>query len=223
MTEPSNETPTEPGNEAPATDASQAETTSTPEEALLDEAIAQAAQMSEAQPAPAGETDAAMAEEIADLKDRLLRSQAELENFRRRTQKEQLDAMKYQSLAVVRDMLPGIDNLQRAIAATEQSGDTENLITGVKMVAQQFVDVLKSHNTEALNPEGQPFDPNQHEALSQVPSAEHDPMTVLQVVETGYKMHDRVIRPAKVLVTCAPPEPAAEEEEAASEEEATES
>ncbi|MEZ6129698.1 MAG: nucleotide exchange factor GrpE [Planctomycetaceae bacterium] len=144
--------------------------------------------------------------ENAELKDRALRTQAELENFRRRTQKDAIEAMKYQSLPVIRDFLPGIDNLQRAIAATEQSGDTQNLVDGIKMVAQQFVDALKSHSCEVVNPVGEPFDPNLHEALSQVPSAEHEPMTILQVVEAGYRLHDRMIRPAKVLVTCAPPE-----------------
>lgn len=198
------------------------ENSSTADEALLDEAIANGladqaqAQQSEepaSQPSSnnAAEQDAAMAEEIAELKDRLLRSQAELENFRRRTQKEQLDAMKYQALPVIRDLLPGIDNLQRAVDAAEQSGDTQNLIQGIKMVAQQFTDVLKNHKAEPLVPEGEAFDPNLHEALSQVPTADVEPMTVVQVVEPGYKIHDRVVRPAKVLVSCAPPEPVAEE------------
>ena len=142
--------------------------------------------------------------ENAELKDRVLRIQAELENFRRRTQKEALDAMKYQSVGVIRDMLPGIDNLQRALDAAGQTDDAQKLIDGVRMVAQQFQDALKAHACEAINPEGEAFDPNLHEALTQVPSADHDPMTVLQVVESGYRVHDRMIRPAKVIVSCAP-------------------
>ena len=149
--------------------------------------------------------------ENAELKDRLLRSHAELENFRRRTQKEALDAMKYQATGVIRDMLPGIDNLKRAIEVTEQTGDTQKLLDGIKMVLPQFLDALKSNACEPLDPTGQPFDANFHEALAQVPSSDHEPMTVLQVVEQGYKIHDRVIRPAKVMVTCAPPAPATEE------------
>ncbi len=143
--------------------------------------------------------------ENAELQDRLLRTQAELENFRRRTQKEAADAFKYQALPVIRDLLPGVDNLHRAIDAAEASGDTQNLIDGIKMVAQQFLDALKAHSAERFNPEGDAFDPNLHEALSQIPSAEHDPMTILQVIEPGYRLHDRVIRPAKVIVSCAPP------------------
>lgn len=149
--------------------------------------------------------------ENAELKDRILRSQAELENFRRRSQKESLEAMKYSSMPVIRDLLPGIDNLQRALGAAEQSGDTQNLVEGIKMVVNQFVEALKSHSAIPIQPEGEPFDPNLHEALTQIPSADHEPMTVLQVIESGYRIHDRVIRPAKVMVSCAPPEPAAEE------------
>ena len=143
-----------------------------------------------------------------ELRDRVLRIQAELENFRRRTQKESVDAMKYQSLPLIRDILPGVDNLKRAIDAVEQSGDTQNLVDGIKMVSQQLNDALKAHAAEQINPEGELFDPNLHEALSQVPSADHEPMTICQVVEIGYRIHDRIIRPAKVIVTCAPPKPA---------------
>ena len=148
--------------------------------------------------------------ENAELKDRVLRVQAELENFRRRSQRDALDAMKYQAMGVIRDMLPGIDNLKRAIDVTEQTGDTQQLLDGIKMVHPQFLEALKSHSCEPIDPMGQPFDANFHEALAQVPSADHPPMTVLQVIEQGYKIHDRVIRPAKVMVTRAPPEPTEE-------------
>ena len=145
--------------------------------------------------------------ENAELKDRVLRVQAELENFRRRSQRDAIDAMKYQAMGVIRDMLPGIDNLKRAIDVTEQTGDTQQLLDGIKMVLPQFLDALKTHSCELIDPIGQPFDANYHEALAQVPSADHPPMTVLQVIEQGYKIHDRVIRPAKVMVTKTPPEP----------------
>lgn len=168
---------------------------------------------SEEAPTEDGDELQKLAAENAELKDRVIRSQAELENFRRRSQKEQLEAMKYQALPVIRELLPGIDNLKRAIDAAEQSGDTQNLIDGIKMVAQQFQDVLKAQSCEQISPEGEAFDPNNHEALTQIPSADHEPMTVLQVIEPGYKLHDRVIRPAKVMVSCAPPAAAAEQSE----------
>ena len=74
------------------------------------------------------------------------------------------------------------------------------------MVHNQFLDVLKAHSAEQIPAEGQAFDPNLHEALTQVPTSEVEPMTIVQVVETGYRLHDRVVRPARVIVACAPPE-----------------
>lgn len=112
-----------------------------------------AAEEASAEPSPEDEL-ATLKADNAELRDTLLRSQAELENFRRRTQKESLDAMKYQSLPVIRSILPGIDNLQRAISAAEQSGDTQGLIDGIKMVSQQFTESLKSNSCETINPEG---------------------------------------------------------------------
>lgn len=143
---------------------------------------------------------------IDDLQNRLLRTQAELENFRRRTYREQEDARRFESLRLVRDILPGMDGLNRAIASAEQTGDLQNLLNGIRMVANQFKDILKAHAAEPIDAMGKPFDPNLHEALTQVPSADHEPMTVLQVVEMGYRMHDRVVRPARVIVSSAPPE-----------------
>ncbi|MCH2202148.1 MAG: nucleotide exchange factor GrpE [Fuerstiella sp.] len=149
------------------------------------------------------------------LQDQLLRGQAELENFRRRSHREADEARKYQSLPIVRDLLPALDNLERAILAAEQTGDVGTLLEGIRMVSQQLFDTLKGHAAQPITAEGQPFDPNLHAALSQVPTDEHPPMTVIQVVESGYLMHDRVVRPAKVIVSCAPPEPESQETTAA--------
>jgi molecular chaperone GrpE len=143
---------------------------------------------------------------IDDLQGRMIRMQADTENYRRRIQREQDDARKFESLRLVHDLLPGLDGLNRAIGSAEQTGDMQTLLDGIKMVAQQFRDILKSHAAEPIDALGKPFDPNLHEALTQIPSAEHEPMTVLQVVEMGYRLHDRVVRPARVIVSCAPPE-----------------
>lgn len=176
----------------------------------FEEPLADQEQSSEQNPENELET---LQSDNAELRDMLLRSQAELDNFRRRTQKEAMDAMKYQSLPAIRSFLPGIDNLQRAISAAEQSGDTQGLIDGIKMVSQQFTDALKTNSCEIISPEGKPFDANFHEALSQIPSPEHEPMTVLQVIEVGYKIHDRVVRPAKVMVSFVPENPEMENTE----------
>lgn len=144
----------------------------------------------------------------SELQDRLFRCQADLENYRRRTQREQEDARRFESLRLIRDLLPGLDGLQRAVSSAEQTGDFRNLLDGIRMVAQQFRDVLRGHSAEPIEAQGKPFNPNEHEALTQVPSADCEPMTVLQVVEMGYRMHDRIVRPARVIVSCAPPETA---------------
>jgi molecular chaperone GrpE len=171
---------------------------------LLAEAVAQAV----AADAAANRLDSGeLLAKIEDLQGRLLRSQADLENFRRRVQREQEDARRFESLRLLRDLLPGLDGLHRAIQAAEQTGDAQILLEGIRMVSQQFRDVLKLHAAEPIDALGKPFDPNLHEALTQIPSREHEPMTVLQVVEMGYRLHDRVVRPARVIVSCAPPEP----------------
>ena len=143
---------------------------------------------------------------IDDLQGRLMRSYADLENYRRRVQRDQDDARKFESLRLVRDLLPGLDGLNRAVSTGEQTGDKQVLLDGIRMVAQQFRDILKLHSAEQIDSVGRPFDPNLHEALTQIPSADHEPMTVLQEVEVGYRMHDRVVRPARVIVSCAPPQ-----------------
>lgn len=150
--------------------------------------------------------NAEMQLKIDDLQNRMIRMQADTENSRRRIQREQDDIRKFESLRLLRDMLPGLDGLNRAISSAEQTGDMQTLLNGIKMVAQQFRDTLKAHAAEPIDALGKPFDPNLHEALTQIPSAEHEPMTVLQVVEMGYRLHDRVVRPARVIVSCAPPE-----------------
>lgn len=155
----------------------------------------------------AGSADVRQLEsQLAELQDRLLRTQADMENFRRRTQRDQEDARKYESLRLVRDMLPGLDGLQRALVSAEQTGDLQNLLEGIRMVSRQFRDTLKAHGAEPIDAMGMPFDPNQHEALTQIPTADCAPLTVMQVVEMGYRLHDRVVRPARVIVSCALPE-----------------
>lgn len=168
-------------------------------------AEAMAAAMAEDAGSPLANT-AELQSKVDELQDRLIRTQAEMENFRRRTYREQEDARRFESLRLVRDILPGLDGLNRAIASAEQTGDLQNLLNGIRMVSNQFRDILKAHSAEPIDALGKPFDPNLHEALTQVPSKDHEPMTVLQVVEMGYKLHDRVVRPARVIVSCAPPE-----------------
>lgn len=153
--------------------------------------------------------------EKAELWDRCLRMQAELENFRKRVNRERDEDRKYAALPLVRDLVPTLDNLQRAVDACRKSNPEEGspaagLLQGVEMVRGQLVDALKEHGATPIEALGQPFDPRLHEALQQVPTDEFPPMTVLMEYERGYAMRDRIVRPAKVIVSVAPPAPAVE-------------
>ena len=148
-----------------------------------------------------------LAQAIAD-RDRYLdnwhRSVAELENVRKRMLRELDQERQYRSLSIARDFLPTVDNLQRALQAAEKSQDVTQLVQGIRMVLQQFDETLVRHSITPIPTVGEPFDPNLHEAVLQQPNAEMPPMTVLMEVEKGYKMHDRVVRPSKVIVSSAP-------------------
>jgi molecular chaperone GrpE len=137
--------------------------------------------------------------------DKFQRSIAELENYRRRVQREAELSARYSSL-------PPLDNVSRTIQAAEQTGKMEDLIQGLQMIVAQVDQVFSSHSAKPIAAVGETFDPNLHEALQQIPTNEHPPMTVMQELERGYMMHDRVIRPTKVLVACAPPESSADAE-----------
>ncbi len=138
--------------------------------------------------------------------DQLKRAQAELDNYRKRVQKESEQVRLYQTMPLIRDLLPGLDNLIRAIQAAEKSDNGDELVQGVHIVAKQFDEILSKHSVELIDAVGQPFNPNFHEAVQQLASGDCPPMTVLQEVERGYVLHDRVIRPTKVIVSCTLPE-----------------
>jgi molecular chaperone GrpE len=135
-----------------------------------------------------------------------LRTQAELENYRKRANREREEDARYRVLPLAKDLLPAIDNLRRAVQAAGASGNADELIRGVEMVLKQLDDALAANAVKAIPAEGETFDPNRHEALTQVPTAEHKPMSILQEVERGYTLHDRVLRPSKVIVATAPAE-----------------
>jgi len=144
--------------------------------------------------------------------DKFQRATAELENFRRRVQREAELSARYSSLPLIRDLLPAMDNVARTIQAAEQTGKVDDLIQGLQMIVSQFDQIFGSHSAKPIAAVGETFDPNLHEALQQVPTDEHPPMTVIQELERGYIMHDRVIRPTKVLVACALPEETKDDE-----------
>jgi molecular chaperone GrpE len=151
------------------------------------------------------------AEMIEDLKkkaaerdqylDLAQRTRAEFENFQKRNRTDRDLERKYAYAPLVRDLLPVLDNLDRALAASQQAGEAGTLAQGVAMVQSQFIELLKRNGIVRIDAQDKPFDPNEHEAVMQKPSAEHAPNTVVQVLENGFKIHDRVLRPAKVIVS----------------------
>ena len=150
---------------------------------------------------------AASAESGAQLDEanqRALRAQAELENYRKRVQREINDERRYAVLPLARDLLPVVDNLERAIEAAQKTSDSGGLLDGVKMIAGQINAILKQHQCERIETVGQVFDPNFHQAIAQEPSTEHPQGTITRSAQAGYRLHDRVIRPAHVFVSTGP-------------------
>ncbi len=158
-----------------------------------------------------GNGDELMDRDVAELrsqldeaKERALRLQAEWENYRKRARRELDDERRYADLVLLGHLLPVLDNMQRAIEAAANSTEGAGLLEGFKLVKQQLDNVLAQHSCVRIPALGKPFDPHLHEAVMQQPSAEHAPHTVLGVVTEGYQLHDRVVRPAQVIVAAAP-------------------
>lgn len=180
------------------------------------DAPAAAEQAEDALPEVGEERLAELEEEVADLKDQLLRAVAETENVRNRARRDREEGLKYASAALGRDLLGAVDNLQRALssvpeAAVEESEQLKNLVTGIKMTEQELLTVFERHHIKVLNPLDETFDPHQHEAMFEVPDGSKPAGTVLQVLQSGYQLHDRLLRPARVGVAKAPPAGAATE------------
>ena len=143
---------------------------------------------------------------MASLEDAYLRLQAEFENFRRRGLKEREESFKFGSQNLVKDLLPTVDNLERAIDHAKGSNDSnlEGILQGVELVLGELKGVLGRHGVSATEAQDQLFDPQVHEAVGQVPDASKPPNTVIEVLEKGYQLHDRMLRPARVIVSKAP-------------------
>ena len=161
-----------------------------------------AAQSTTDEPEPFTELENLYAENAA-LKDRVLRAMAEVENVRRRAEKEVADARTYGASNFARDMLTFADNLGRAIesAPKDAEGALKTMIEGVGVIAADFQSRLARHGVKKMEPQGQKFDPNMHEALFEIPDETVPAGTVLQVVEAGYTIGERMLRPAKVGVS----------------------
>ncbi len=134
---------------------------------------------------------------MVELRERSLRALADLENFRRRSEKEKAEAQRYAGFDLLREVLAVVDNMERALGA---DGSLDDLKQGVEMIHRQLLDLLKRHNVERIEADGQPFDPGVHEAVASEETAEVTEPTVLQEMQSGFRMHDRLLRPSMVRV-----------------------
>ncbi len=145
--------------------------------------------------------------EVADANNRVLMAQADLENFRKRMRRDMEDQIKFAAIPIVNDLLQVRDNLVRAIEAAavgEAASSHDALREGVKMLVKQFDDTLAKHSITSIVSVGQTFDPNLHQAISQMPSAEIPAGAIAYEAVTGFEMHGRVIRPSQVIVSTGP-------------------
>ena len=161
-----------------------------------------------------GDDDIAnLAAERDELRDHLLRTLADNENLRRRTERELTAAKKYGAMGFARDLMASVDNLDKAIDLIPENKDelgetVKNILIGVEMTGREIASVLERHNISKISPDGEKFDYNLHQAMFEVPSDDVEPGIVMQVVQSGYQLHDRLLRPAMVGVSkpASPPQ-----------------
>ena len=181
-----------------------------PEEATaLDSEEAASEQADETPAADAGE--GAVESEENDLEvaqrqakesyDKFLRVYAEFENYKKRMEREKSDFLKYANEELIKELLPVIDNLDRAVGQARQNAEAQSLVEGVEMILRQIKEVMEKHGVKELQSLGEPFDPNVHEAMMHEIADEHDENTVIDELQKGYIFKDRLIRPALVKVS----------------------
>ena len=139
--------------------------------------------------------------ELAECKDKMLRLAAELENFKKRVEREKLEHMKFDLEEFAKELLPFLDNLERAVAVAKETKDMEKMIEGIELTLSGYFKTLERFGLKTFVAEGQRFDPNYHEALSVEENPDVEENTVLKELLRGYTLHDRVIRPALVVVS----------------------
>ena len=147
--------------------------------------------------------------QLAEQKDRMLRAVAEADNVRRRTQRDAEDRVRYANESLVRELLPILDNFDRAVASAGAATGAESVLAGVELIQRELLRVLERAGVTRYSAVGQPFDPTRHEAIARVVSVDAAPNTVVSETAPGYLLHGRVVRPAMVAVAGAPDEDAA--------------
>jgi len=153
-----------------------------------------------------GEEIERMAGQLVENRDKYVRLLADFDNFRRRAHKDRQDVIQYGHENLVKDLLSTVDNLDRAIEHAHQNegGDLGSLLQGVELVQRELYAVLAQHEVHVIDAEGSEFDPSLHEAMAQVQDDSVSPNTVIEVLQTGYRLRDRLLRPARVVVAKPP-------------------
>jgi molecular chaperone GrpE len=154
----------------------------------------------EAPPSPEQAEIAALSAQIDGLKDEVLRARAEMENVRKRAERDVEAAHKYGQERFVHDLIPVKDSIDLGLDAAEHATDIASLRQGMELTAKAFADFFDKLAVSVIEPHGQPFDPEHHQAMTMEESAEHPPGTVIRVMQKGYKLNERLLRPALVVV-----------------------
>ena len=134
----------------------------------------------------------------------LQRSTAEFENYRKRLQRDIAEERRYAHSDLARELLPVVDNLQQALDAATKSSEVDSIIEGVRLMQSQLLDTLGRFDIDAITALGEPFDPNLHEAVLEELRTDVSPGTITRVIEPGFRLHERMLRPAKVVVAAEP-------------------
>jgi molecular chaperone GrpE len=142
--------------------------------------------------------------EARDIQERLLRQAADLENYKKRAARDKADSIRYANENLVKDLLPVLDNLERALGYAHGGGNGKPLLEGIDLVLKNFLEVLGRHGVTPVSAVGERFDPAKHEAVTQVESREYDPNVVVDEYRKGYYLLDRLLRPAQVSVSKSP-------------------
>lgn len=180
-----------------------------PAEEVIKDAASESETVAEEKDAEPAEDDLEARVQAAEEKcdayyDRLLRASAEFDNYKKRTTREMRDVVRYANEKLFKEIINVVDNLERAISSAEQEGNEEDpLLQGVRLTLNEVEKILERHNVEPIKALGETFDPNFHQAMMQEESADHPANTVISEMQKGYKLHDRLLRPAMVVVSKA--------------------
>jgi molecular chaperone GrpE len=168
------------------------------------EAVEQDIEQAEEELARAEDALSAAEQEIARHREAMLRMQAEMENTRKRLVRDAEKSRRFALERIMKDLLQVVDTMERGLQTGRESATVDSLLEGQELTLKMLNKVLADHSLELVDPAGEPFNPELHEAVTMLPSPDHEEGTVMEVLQKGYKLHDRLVRPAMVVVSSKP-------------------